>query len=139
MTVYRQISEEEKEQRIFLLHKSEQQESHCVVAEVVFRGEPQFRKYFLVQKYFELYPNIDLKLPFITRKASLEITKAPAFQTPLENIQTLILVAERVKGEGKESPRVLCWDSHTLFALLQLPLQWLSRFLPYVREYKLMK
>lgn len=77
------------------------------------------------------------------RKESLEITTTPAFQALLyRNPEILAFRVERVKGKNPlfpESPEVLHWDRQTLFALLQLPLQWLFRFLPYVREYELIK
>lgn len=88
------------------------------------------------EKYFELYPNIELKLPLMMRKASLEITKALVFQTLLYSTEILVLGVERVKEKNPVFPgssQVLYWNRQTLFAFLQLPLQWLLRFLPHVR------
>lgn len=89
------------------------------VVEVLFRGEPQFRKYFLVQKYFELYPKFVLKLPFIMRRASLDMTKATAFQTLLESTQRFLFwwlkgQRERVlkSSIGTAKPCLLCSSYH---------------------------
>lgn len=69
---------------IFLLQKSEEQESHYVSGGSAVLGRTLVQKIFSrSEKYFELCPNIELKLPLKMRKASLEITKALVFQTLL--------------------------------------------------------
>lgn len=68
------------------------------------------------------YTNTDLKLPFIMRKASLQMTKAPAFQTLLESTQILILVGEMAESSSPllGQPNLVCFATAITTVAIQI-------------------